>query len=742
MKIHTTQNLELLNSKISTNKPELKTNYALSATMGNRISAMNHSDSYEHSVSFKGKKPKNVENAKKVIDMAKKGLEDIKDKATPEVQKGDSFLKSSFFNACLKLTNNEPVFQAVTAAIICILLRPLTIMALPTKDAKPKDKVEVVEKTPSNIETDKVDDKIATPFENKDSKNKENTAFKGNSVSFKGKQKEHSVTKTNNMYASAQSISSGIAGVISAAIISIPTKNGSDRVLKNLHEFLTADNIKKLYPWVDKNSIIGKNEKLLPMDEWKNVDGLKFISDLSGCEKLPEFKKLTEVSKETFKKILGVDIDFISQKGKSFNDVKLKDGRSLYEAIPFNKLGIKVKEEGFGDSQILLRDLNKDYLEKLIADSKGVNEWGNLDINSVYADKSVKDFRHWKDVEGKDWKLDLDSIGVCSELETANYRPRISGEKRFDKADQEWKFMAHQANGIDGKLGTKITNKMVEADANNTGLIKCLTWLPDITFRIPIAVGTIALIPWVLKNVFHLEKVKPNTEQQNNSVKENAVENVESKECEKASFKGKNNNLTNNNVSFKGKTPDSKKASWLTNFLAKHYGKPLLESDKMRSFSKWLTKVPGDTTEHMAVLGSLIQSSVYVNRTLSNKDLDNDRKKTLAINQGLCFVIPTIAGYTVNNALDDAVKKVGYRYNGLMNQKIANLKNSGNEEAAKQAEKIAKGLGKKMKGVRTLAKLASFTLIYRYLSPVLVTPVANKLGDKFFSKKNDEQKVA
>ncbi|MGN1153643.1 MAG: hypothetical protein ACI4S3_06410, partial [Candidatus Gastranaerophilaceae bacterium] len=528
-----------------------------------------------------------------------------------------------------------------------------------------------------------------------------------------------------------------------AAVISIPSKNGSDYVMKNLHKFLSADKIKEMYPWVKKSSLIGKDGKVVPKDLWINeADGLKFVSDLKECEKLPAIKKLADISKETWEKLLKLDIDFASQKGKSFNDIVTKDNRSIYDLIDFNRLGIKVKEEGFSDAQILLRDLNKDYLEKLIADSKGVNEWGNLDINSVYENGVVKDFRNWKTLDGKQWKLDLDSIGLSSELETASYLPRFSGEKRFDKKDQEWKFVAHQANGKNGALGTKITNEMVEAEANNMGLIKCLTWLPDITFRVPIAVGTIALIPWVLKNVFHLEKVKPKTQDKADSVKhQNEIKedsaSVESDTKENINFKGKS--AQDNNISFKGK---GKKPSWLTKFLAKNYGKPLLESDKMRGFSKWLTTVPGDVSEHMVVLGSLIQSSVYINRTLSNKDLEDDRKKTLAINQFLCFLIPTFAGYTVNNLIGNKVKKIGYRYTDLMNQKIAKLKAIGDTASLKKAEELATGLGTKIKGVGTLARLASFTLIYRYLTPVLVTPIANKIGDKYLSSKKEAQKSA
>lgn len=740
MKIHTTQNLNLFNTP-STNENKFRKEFT-NSQIRYEYSGLrsNPEEMSSPSVSFKAKKPKNVENAKKALDIVKKGLEDIKDKAAPEVEKGDKTLMSSFFNACLQLvTASEIVFTAATAAIICIFLRPLTIMALPAKDSTPKAKVEQVEKSVEKDSPEKtiafkgLSEKVENDSVNVDAEPLNKTlTFKGGK---KTDSKERSVTKTNNMYASSQSIASGIAGLVSTIVLTYPFKLGQDYVLKNLHKFLKSESIKELYPWVEEASIKAQDNLLKPMGEWKNIDGLKFISDIKNCDMLPDFKRLSDVSKETFEKILKLDIDYAAQKGKSFNEVVTKNGKTLYESIAFDKLGIKVKEEGFKDSQILLKDLDKEYLEKIIADSKGMSEWGNLDINSVFDSNGIKDFRSWKNVEGKQWKLDLDSIFVSSELETANYKPRISGKKRFDKKDQEWKFVAYQQNGVDGKLGSEITNQMVEAEANNAVLMKCLTWLPDLSFRVPVAVGTIALIPWVLKNVFHIEKVKPNTEKQENVVKPNE----EVAKQENVTFKGNDSKVQNNNITFKGKAPSAKEASWLTKLLAKWYGKPLIASERMRKVSEKLSKVPGDATEHMVVLGSLIQSGVYVNRTLSNKDLDNDRKKTLAINQALCFVIPTIAGYTVNNALGDVVKKIGYRYTGLKKREIASLKAQGNEEAAKKAAEVAEKLGKNIKGVGMLARLLSFTLIYRYLTPVLVTPVANKLGDKYFSKKTVEK---
>ena len=339
----------------------------------------------------------------------------------------------------------------------------------------------------------------------------------------------------------------------------------------------------------------------------------------------------------------------------------------------------------------------------------------SLDVKSAFDGNKIKDIRQWKTLEGKEWKADLDSVFVSSPLETANYKPRTSGKMRYDEKEGIHKFKTYQTNGVDGSLGTEITDEMLTAEKSNEALIKALTWLPDLSFRVPIAVSTIALIPWVLKNVFGIEKKKP----------AKTPEQLEQKPIQQ------NDNVNNQDkateVSFKGKVP--KKPSWFTKKMAKWYGKPLIESDKMAKASEKLGKWSDKTTQHMATLGSLITSSVYVQRTLSNKDMDSDRKKTLAVNQALCFFVPTAASYSVDSLINNWVKNKGYRFTGLQKHLIAKAKAEGKDVSA-----MTESLGNRIKGVRILATLATFTLIYRFLTPVLITPIANKIGDKLNEK--------
>ncbi len=667
MMIHTTQNLNsLVQYHKSTSNKDFRFNYQQQAMPISRQSEL-----IENSIAFKGfwnKKP-NVKDGKKIVETTKKVLGDIKKEPNPEKKKYDGIAANSFFNWAISKHRFEPVIQAAVSAIICMALRPLTIMALPAKD------------------------------------------------------------KENNKYASAHSFASGIMGLVSAILITTPFRHGSDYVKKTMRQNFRPEVLKRLYPqlniesiWADKIKGIRK-----PMEEWLDNSGNKFIDDINNIQFLAKFRQLADLSEETFKKILNLDVDFVAQKGASFNDVVLNDGSKLYDRIGMSNLGIVVNEEGFGKSQILLRDIDKEYLSGIIKDAKeaGTSRWKDLDINSVYDNNNiVKDFREWKDVNGSQWRLDLDEIYISSPIEEILRNPRITGKKRLDKKSGEYKYETYFNNGVNGTLGTAIDAETADAAHTNESIMRLLTWGPDIVTRIPVAAATIALIPWALKNVFGLEKHKKQTES-NTLVKNTAVS------------KDKSIGADNQKVAFKGKKSDPEKVNWFIKQFGKFYGKPIIESEKVANFAKKLDKIPGELTQHMMTLGSLITSSTYMARTLNNKELDSDKKKTLAINQGLCFVIPTIAAYSVDIALNNSIKKFEYWVSNRIEYAIDKAKAEGKDITALE------GMRKNVKGVRVLKSICVFALIYRYLTPVLITPIANMIGDSLTAKrhaKNIEEK--
>lgn len=666
MKIHTTQNLNSLGRMQSTNSStitndEIRLNYSEQMRKQKLLPAQ--SDSYESGVSFKGKNIP-VKDAKKVIVEAKKMVGDIVKEGKPESVKGDKFLDSPFFHKVTSVADYENIAQAGMAAVVCTIFRPGAIMLLPSK------------------------------------KNKE-----------------------DNVYASAQSVSSGLTGLALTVAGTIPFKKGADYTMKVMLKDLKESTIRRLYPQLKEGNIKNADGTIKEVKEWVDYAGNKFSNEYKDVAKLPDFKQLADVSEQTFKNVLKVDVDWASQKGKSFNDVVLKDGSKFYDKIDMSRLGFVVKD-GKEKAQILFKDLDKDYFEKVIKDAKEANsKWGNLDINTVFNKNFVvQDFRNWKDVNGKQWKLDLDETYVASAFETANFQPRISGKRQTDPIEKIEKFVKYQKNGVEDKLGTEINTDMLAAANKNEGHIKFLTWLPDLALRVPIAVSTIALIPLVLKHVFHLEK---------SSVKKAKAEMDKTKDLTAPAPAKPQANAP----AFKGHKPPEK-AGWFARNFGEWYGKRLIESDRASKISEKLGKIKGGSTQFLTTLGSFITSSVYVHQTLTKKDLDPERRKTLAINQGLCFVVPTIAAYSVDKVLDDWKKSKEYRFSGLQERKIEMARFKGD---IKKATEMEANLGNKLKGVRVLASLTVFTFIYRFATPVLITPVANWISNKINENKKAKE---
>lgn len=172
-------------------------------------------------------------------------------------------------------------------------------------------------------------------------------------------------------------------------------------------------------------------------------------------------------------------------------------------------------------------------------------------------------------------------------------------------------------------------------------------------------------------------------------------------------------------IAFQGKFGDK-----VGKVFGEKYAQKMLDKPWMHKLSEKLAAASNMMTQHMATLGSLLTSAVYFIRTITNKDLDAEKRNTLGINQIGCFILPTGLSYLIDHLLKKFNKNMEYRYSGLKRQQMALGKISPEKCAA-----LEKSLGTKLKCFGALMGLATFTTIYRYATPVLITPVANKLGD-------------
>ena len=213
-------------------------------------------------------------------------------------------------------------------------------------------------------------------------------------------------------------------------------------------------------------------------------------------------------------------------------------------------------------------------------------------------------------------------------------------------------------------------------------------------------------------------------------------------------------NITNE-ISFKGaKSPGAfnglfssirngyrKVQTKVRDILANTYGKFMLNNGKSRKVAEFLNNMDkNDASRHFQVVGSLVTSSAYMAATLKNKDIEKKNGRTLAINQGLGFVIPTIAAYATDSLLRGFNKTLEYGYSGIVRDKQAALKLT-EEQAAVANERLSRTL----KGFRALMPIVTFTMIYRYIVPVAITPLANNIGNWLnakLDKEDADKKVA
>lgn len=259
----------------------------------------------------------------------------------------------------------------------------------------------------------------------------------------------------------------------------------------------------------------------------------------------------------------------------------------------------------------------------------------------------------------------------------------------------------------------------------------------------------------------------------------------------------------NSQPNFSGKTPASEIAELMsaipekskflkgvndkyekvTDGIAKQFTRRLIDN----SVTGWcVDKVKNSKLlfNHMMAVGSAITSGMYVVKTLDNKELDKDRKNTLAINQFLTFVISTAGAYAMdkklgnwwekktaeyashqlsdgnlaedflkkNKDIADANAKIIAENKGKMPKKelklllddSTNVKDfiKGRASYMSEVADSQKRLIQRIEGMGILKSMIIFGAVYRFLVPVLVVPIANKLGDKMIEKRKAKEAEA
>lgn len=170
--------------------------------------------------------------------------------------------------------------------------------------------------------------------------------------------------------------------------------------------------------------------------------------------------------------------------------------------------------------------------------------------------------------------------------------------------------------------------------------------------------------------------------------------------------KSKNFNAT---PSFKGAP-----GAMVTEGIAKGVGK-LADTKKFKGLVEWLGK-KDKWFPHLIAAESLLLSGFYMQQTAASKQIEKDQKPAMIINQGITAVLCTAGAYLIDNKVNkmlDKFKGVYKRVNPQMEQKM---------------------LDKRLQSIRLLGPLVIFTTIYRFVGPVVITPLANYISEKLPKK--------
>lgn len=134
-------------------------------------------------------------------------------------------------------------------------------------------------------------------------------------------------------------------------------------------------------------------------------------------------------------------------------------------------------------------------------------------------------------------------------------------------------------------------------------------------------------------------------------------------------------------------------------------------------FTKRHRKLDKYLYSHLIVFGSTLLSGFYVLKTLQNKQLEDKKRKTLAINQGLTWALSTVLAYTFDIAVND-------KFTSMVNK----FKEVNKTIDADKLDKMSAGL-------KVAKSMIAVDLVYRFIAPVIVTPIANRIGNRMNEKK-------
>ena len=249
-----------------------------------------------------------------------------------------------------------------------------------------------------------------------------------------------------------------------------------------------------------------------------------------------------------------------------------------------------------------------------------------------------------------------------------------------------------------------------------------------------------------------------------NKLSQNRFERIQTVKPQSFRHQSKNifMNRPQNQVAFKGVA--SRAYNGITEVLAKGLGK-LVNTNFTKNTVNFLSgksegKVAGAISrfinvkekwfQHAIAMESVYLTSFYMYNTHKSKSIPEDQKRPMMVNQALVTTLCTALGYTIDSKISKVFNKVKHIFTVANVVKIAKkmkpevkaalaaAKSEGERKAAitkplKFSNAIANGIPK-------LKSVLVFGFIYRYFSPVFITPIANRVSELFENKEEKRAK--
>lgn len=403
-----------------------------------------------------------------------------------------------------------------------------------------------------------------------------------------------------------------------------------------------------------------------------------------------------EKNKGAYSDNRGYNADFNgSFTGKSETAVNTMKKGGILASGWFNKLALSAKEHNIGTSALIALGLagvmrpatimalpgKKDKEDKIYASGHSMASAILGFIVSVIVtsplDGAVK-----KLFNGGGYLKDKDGNIVKGK----DGKPVVLSKKLVELAEKENALneIANARDPITKKIKDKAARETWKGIKNLRSALETLAKnLPELFIAVPRATLTIALIPPILKYVFGVEKKKkPEAPNVNNAnvaltpmnfinkpVFQKLKDGVSDKSTNKPSFTG---NAAGEAAQAAVRAAEEKSGIFkplntfydkCTDFIAKHFTGKFVDSKPMNYIAENL-KDSSNLYQHCLTAGSLVTSGLYMEKTLTNDKLDKDRKKTLAVNQGLTFVLSTIGAYTLDKYLKNWWENVTAKFVG------------------------------------------------------------------------------